>query len=527
MSEEKYVAENEMIEATTEQVMKSDLMLCGRRRIFTSEEEFTEDNIVDVVNEFLNLHLFNVMQEEYLYWYRRGVQPVLWRTREVRPELVKHIVNNNANQIVTFKNGYFMQSPCSYSSRIDDEKVTEQVKRFNEYCLAAGKALADNEIVDWFHTTGLGVLFIDINREDEEGKPFETYALDPRSGFNVYSYRPGNKRVLGVNIVGDKGEVLFDVWTKEKYFKLRGTLVPKIGTYPVPLIGTAIELVKVEANRIGEIPIIEYQYDINRMSSFEAAIPLCDAINEMQTMLSEGIEEQIQQLVVAVNCNFEDGTTANEIRKAGMIELRSTNENKASIELIETKLSQAETQTNLDSLYEQLLDKTGLPNISRGDGGSSDNGSAVYLKSGYSIADTTRRNTEDFWRKADEDFRRVALKIVQLKDKSFGLKPTDFELNIEPPTMSNLLVKTQAALNMRQLGLAPQLWLERSGLSNDPLTDIELSKDYIYQFYETQNQTVASGNASADAFEEEEVEQEGEALSDDRQAEELSSMVLD
>ena len=71
---------------------------------------------------------------------------------------------------------------------------------------------------------------------------------------------------------------------------------------------------------------------------------------------------------------------------------------------------------------------------------------------------------------------------------------------------------------MRTLGLAPQIWLERSGLSNDPITDIELSKDYIYQFYE-------GGEVATN--EEQTIEQEGEALSDDRQAEELSSYVLD
>ena len=518
MSDNNYVTDNEMMTATTEQLMKAELMLCGRRKIFTSEEDINSNNVLEVLNEILGLHIFNVMQEEYLYWYRRGVQAILWRTREVRPELVKHIVNNNANQIVTFKNGYFMQKPCSYSSRKDDERITEMVKQFNEYCIASGKPIVDNEIVDWFHTTGLGVLYVDVNREDDDRRPFKVYALDPRCGFNVYSYRPGNEPVLGVNIVGSNGKVLFDVWTRQMCYHLSGTLISQTGTYPAPLIGTATDFLGEEVNRLGEIPIIEYQYDINRMSSFEAAIPLCDAINEMQTMLEEGIEEQIQQLCVAVNCNFDEGTTANEIRKAGMIELRSTNENKASFEIIETKLSQAETQTNLDSLYEQLLDKTGLPNISRGDGGSSDNGSAVYLKSGYSIADTTRRNTEDFWRKSDEQFRRVALSILRMKDDRFDLDPSDFELNIEPPTMSNLLVKTQAALNMRTLGLAPQIWLERSGLSNDPITDIELSKDYIYQFYE-------GGEVATN--EEQTIEQEGEALSDDRQAEELSSYVLD
>ena len=503
--------------AGTRQLMASDLLLCGRRKIFVSEDEITRDNIIDVLNNILSLHIFNYQQEEYLYWYRRGVQPILERTREIRPELVKSVVVNNANQIVTFKNGYFMTEPASYSSRVDDETITKRVKQFNDYCYTAGKAIADNEIVDWFDTVGLGVLYIDPDRTGSERTPFHTYALDPRSAFVAYSYRPGNEPVLGVNMVVVNGEVRFDAFTAEYCYHLRGGLVAKT-TYNTPVIGTAVSLIgEPEKNVIGAIPIIEYQYDINRMGSFESAIAICDEINEMQSRLAEGQEEQIQQLAVAYNCNFEDGVTANDIRKQGMLVLRSLGENKADFKLIETKLSQAEVQINIDALYEQLLDKTGLPSIARGAGGTSDNGSAVYLKSGYSIADTNRRNTEDFWRKSDAQFKKVALKILKMRFSDFELEAEDMDLNIEPPTMSNLLVKTQSALNMRNLGLAPQIWLERSGLSNDPLSDIEISKDYIYKFYDDMNADTPNQQARA----------EGEALADDRQVEELSAYELD
>ena len=484
-------------------------MLCGRRKIFVSTDEITESNIVNVLNEVLSMHIYNLEQEEYLYWYRRGVQPILWRTREIRPELVKQIVVNNAAQVVAFANGYFMTAPASYSARTDEK--TEEVKQFNNYCLAAQKEICDNEVVDWFHTVGLGVIYLEPN--DDERRPFNVWSLDPRSAFCVYSYRPGNERVMGVNCVIVNGEVIFDVYTKDTYFKLKGGLSATT-TFNTPVIGTATELIDSKANVLGEIPIIEYQRDINRMSAFEVAIPICDAINEFQSQLQEGMEGAIQQLCVAYNCNFDDGITANEIRQSGMLVLRSTGDNKADFQILESKISQAETQTNIDALYEQLLDKTGLPSIARGEGGSSDNGSAVYLKSGYSIADTNRRNTEDFWRKSDEEFKRVALAIVKTKTSSFDLEPSDMELNIEPPTMSNLLVKTQSALNMRQLGLAPEIWLERSGLSNDPIADIELSKDYIYKFYEDQQGSETQ-------------ESEGEALSDDEQIEELASYELD
>ena len=499
----------------TNQLIASDLMMCGRRKIFVSEDDINAENIVSVMNEILSLHIFNLQQMEYLFWYRRGVQPILSRTKEVRPEILKTIVINNANQIVTFKNGYFMTEPASYSSRVDDESITKQVKQFNEFCYSAEKHLVDNELIDWFDTVGLSVLYVDPDRTGSKRTPFRTYALDPRSAFVAYSYKPGNEPVLGVNMVVVNGEVLIDAFTRGYCYHLRGGLVAKT-TLGTPVMGTAVDLIgEPERNVLGEIPIIEYQYDINRMGSFECALAIMDEINEMQSRLAEGQEEQIQQLCIAYNCNFDDGVTANEIRKQGMLVLRSLGENKADFKIIETKLSQAETQVNLDALYDQLLDKTGLPSISRGEGGSSDNGSAVYLKSGYSIADTNRRNTEDFWRKSDALFKKVALKIVKMAMPDFSLEPEDMDLNIEPPTMSNLLVKTQAALNMRNLGLSPQIWLERSGLSNDPLNDIELSKEYIYKFYE-QMETPQEESVA-----------EGEALADDRQVEELSAYELD
>ena len=45
--------------------------------------------------------------------------------------------------------------------------------------------------------------------------------------------------------------------------------------------------------------------------------------------------------------------------------------------------------------------------------------------------------------------------------------------------MSNLLVKTQAAMNLKELGFSPVLALERSGLSSDPQKDVEVSKEFI------------------------------------------------
>lgn len=463
--------------------------LFGRRKIYASTDSIDESNVLAEVNKALELHYPNMYEEEYLYWYRRGMQPILMRKKEVRPDICNKIVINNAEQVCVFKNGYFLQKPTSYVSRRNDEGVTEKVRTLNEYVYNSGKLDAENEVVNWFHTVGLGVLFVEPNtdREDKE-RPVFVYALDPRSAFVVYSRRPGNKPVMGVNVVDVDGKLTFDVFTKNEVFRLSGgyTGTSRDTTDAYKPIGTAYEIVGVEPNYLGSIPMVEYQYDENRMASFEAAIPIMNLINTVESNRADGVEQQIQQLCVATNCQFADGVDANTIMQAGMICLKSTTDNKAEFKILDNVLDQAQTQVTLDNLYDQMLYKCSMPSTTSGGKSTSDTGTAVYLRDGYQIADTAARNTTDLFTKSNRYFDEVFLKALNLAN-GFVLDPSDFALRIERNSTSNLLVKSQSALNMKELGLAPQIVFERSGLSSDPLSDIDVSKEYIKSAWSTEN----------------------------------------
>ncbi|MBR5742513.1 MAG: phage portal protein, partial [Clostridia bacterium] len=189
----------------------------------------------------------------------------------------------------------------------------------------------------------------------------------------------------------------------------------------------------------------------------------------------DGIEQSVQQLCVAYNCQFEEGTTANSIREAGMLVLRSVGDNQADFKILEAELDQTATQTTVDDLYAQMLEKCGVPFVPRDGGSTADNVGAVYLRSGWASADTACRCTEDLYREANRYFDRVFLKILGMKGL-LELPPGDMKLCFQRNRMDNLLVKTQAALNMKALGLAPEIWLERSGLSDDPSADAAKSE---------------------------------------------------
>ena len=132
--------------------------LHGRLKIYTTTTEFTDENIMDEVTKALNIHMINLGEEDYLYWYRRGAQPIEQRVKQVRPEINNKITENHFLEIVTFKDGFFLSEPAYYKSRRDSRKVNDAVQRLNEYLYLSGKHEADNDCVDWFIRLG-SVLF--------------------------------------------------------------------------------------------------------------------------------------------------------------------------------------------------------------------------------------------------------------------------------------------------------------------------------------------------------------------------------
>lgn len=458
-------------------IRETDLPLFGRKQIFSNTYDLNEDNIITEISASLPLHLENQMCIEYLYWYRRGIQPILAKIKEIRPEINHIVIENHADEIVAFKNGYFLTQPAFYISRNKDEGITDKVKQLNEYLYLSGKTQVDNKITDWFHTCGTGILYVQSN--DSAEVPVKVYALDPRSAYVVYDLTPAHEPLYGVNIVmqGDKNAI-FDVYTKTKVFTISGSFRGRIITDNRPIEATPVSVLNVRPNPLGRVPMVEYHYNSVNMGAFEAVISLLNAINDVQSNRIDGVDQFIQSLAVAVNCQFEDGTTANTIRQAGMIVLKSIGENKADFKILSEQLNQGETQVLVDYLYQQVLTICGMPSTTKGGTSTSDTGAAVLYRDGWYQADTVARNTEDLFKESNRRFDEIFIDILN-KKVGLGLKLNDFELQFVRNETANLLVKTQGALNLKQLGLSPEITLAKSGVSNDPVADVANSKQYI------------------------------------------------
>ena len=452
----------------------------GRLDIYSTFENIDESNIVNELNSALVYHIKNMLQEEFLYWYTRGVQPILNRHKEIREDILNIVQVNTAAEVVDFKNGYLLQKPCAYTAR--RKGVQTKLKKLNEYLYRSGKNDADNEVADWFHRVGKGVLFVEPN--DDPEAPFKAYALDPRSAFVVYSLRPGNKPLMGVNFVTtEDGNALFDVFTKNMVYHLSGGFKGKMMTAEKghDFLATAVEIVSSEPNVLGRIPIIEYRYNSVNTSAFELAIPLLDELSNLASNACDGIEQFIQTLAIAVNCEFPEDTTITDIRKAGMIALRSIGENKADFKVLTEQLDQTQTKVLMDGLREEVYHICAMPN--RSDGRNYDTTGAAQLASlGWYQADCCARNTEDLFRKSNQQFDRIIVDILKRK-QLLDIDPNDFELNFPHGETANVQSKAQAFQTLMAAGLHPELAAEKSGISSDPVKDMKMSEEYLQMIW--------------------------------------------
>lgn len=460
----------------------ANLSLFGRRTIYASFDDINRDNLIDVLNESLSLHMRNLLEEDLLYWYRRGVQRILGREKEIRPEINNRIVENHADEIVNFKDGWFLTQPAVYVSRSQDEDILDEVDKLNEYLYRSGKHHADNETVDWFHTTGLGAIY--IRSEDNDDRPFSVYALDPRSAFVVYSMEPDHRPVMGVNMVMQGERVKFDIYTNDRVYKVDGGVMGRLITDAPLLQASAVTILDERANALGRIPIIEYRYNSVNMGAFEAVIPLLDAINAVQSDRLDGIDQFIQSLLVFYNCTPGVDENGNDVsprmvREAGAIYLKNAGEHKADIKEIASQLDQTQTQVLVDYLYQQVLTICGMPTTTKGGASTSDTGSAVLARDGWYQADVSARNTEDLFLQSNAYFDDIMLTILRRKGLIGNIKQTDFALQIVRNETVNIQSKAQAYRTLVDGGFHPILAMKKSGVSNDPDKDFEMSKEYL------------------------------------------------
>lgn len=445
-------------------------LFTGRTILTTDYDEVSSENIVEILDKVFPIHEINQYQIDYLYNYYKGNQPILRRKKEVREEINNKVVENRANEIVTFKTGYLIGQPIQYVTRRNEKGTNESLDMLNDFIYEQDKVTKDKQLVEWMHICGTGYRMITVNKNEKEESPFRISTLDPRNAFVVYKNDESLTPIMGVKyIVKEDNKLVFSVYTEKEYFELEDN-----------------KLIKQEPHTLQYIPIIEYPLNNARLGSFEIVLGLCDAENTVISNRLDGIEQFIQALLVFKGVDIDD-ESFKSLKEQGALRIPADGD----VQYLVQQLNQVETQTLKKDIYESILTICGMPNRNGGSS-TSDTGSAVIMRDGWSAAEARAQDTEDMIVASEKKFLKLALNIMNILKRT-DLKLADVGIRFTRRNYENIQGKAQVLTTM--LGnekIDPKLAFEHCGMFTDPNLAYEMSMKYAKEELKRQKEQLAN-----------------------------------
>ena len=444
----------------------------GREVIYTNVTKITRDNIVTELSKAIAPHRQNAEEIDYLYNYYLGNQPVLYREKQVRPEINNKVVQNTAYFIVETKTADIASEPIQYVLRGTDERKSQEIADLNTVMENEDKAYSDICLARWRSICGTSYRMI----ANDDGRSslldetdFRIDVLDPRKTAVVYY--ANNIPAFSFQMIKDENNKnLYFVYTRDYWYKIQANKIIESGV-----------------NGFKAIPVIEYPNNENRISDIEITISLSDAINEICCNRADGVESFVQSFIKFVNCEMDE-EKFKQLRQMGAFIVKSNNgENKADVDIMSSELNQEQTQVAIDDLFNKILVIQGIANREGNTGG--DTQGAVSLRNGYLDSEKRAELSEPSFKKAEKEFLRIILYMMTVK-KETTLKVSDVEIKISRSKMDNMLTKAETLKVLLDCGINSERAIKSVGFFADPEQVSIESADRMAILYPTEKEDV-------------------------------------
>ena len=416
----------------------------GRTKIHTDVEVITSENVVDVLAKAVAIHSQNQNDIDYLWDYYRGKTPILNKVKEVRENINHQIAVNRANEIVSFKRGYGFGEPIQYIRRGSDDSLTDDINALNEFMFSENKHAEDSTLAEWMYVCGLGMRMVLPGKDEDE--PFKIYTLDPRYSFVVHYNGLGEKPLMGVKfILKENREPVYSVYTEDWYFEI-----------------VSGKITKSKPHSLGDIPIFCYPANTAMLGAFEIALPLLDAINEVESNRLDDIEQYVNSFLALLGGTIDE-ETAQKLNEYKMLCLPEGTDAK----YLSGQMMQSDAQVLVDNLYDAVLTICGIPNRNGGSS-TSDTGSAVIMRDGWESAEAQMKSVENEFKRSEKRFLKLVLRI--LRDMvGTNLNIRNIEIKFSRRNYDNIQTKSQVLVSMlNNPKIHPRLAFVHSGLFLDP-----------------------------------------------------------
>ena len=467
----------------------------GRTTIYSSytEEKLLSGTIDDIKIKVLEImenaipiHETNRAESQYLWNYYSGDQDIYYeKQKHTRPEIDNKTVENWAYAFIDFKKAFLLGENIQYVNL--SGKSNEEIDILNNFTRFEGKRAKDIDLYEEVLVTGRGYRFVTKDKIDDDNEvPFEIINCDASRTEVVYSSKLGNEQLLSfvesdmqytttvINEDGVETEIIknyseYTVYTRNWQFVLsnkNGSL--EIIEEPKPIV-------------IKDHLIVEYYINRLRLSLIEIGKDLFNDINYLESLDKDDMEQFVNSIMIFTNAKIDE-KGLEMIKQLGACCINSTDQKKASVDLLTQRLNATDTQVYYTRLLNSLHQILGVPQASdNGSIVSGDTGKARLTGQGYLSSGIRIKNDEIRFGDSDLKSLAVIIKICKMVENSGikELKITNIQPQFQVDMSENLLVKTQALQNLYDCKIPRKFANSIIGLFPDP-NAITTEQESIY-----------------------------------------------
>ena len=301
---------------------------------YTKEFHMDQEEVLttEVLEEFIQQHRTLVLRYEELDRMYRGEHPILGMEEKALFKPDNRLVVNYAKFIVDTFNGFFMGSPVKVTS--ESEEVSEYIRLIEKY-----NDIDDNN-ADLSKKCSIYGHAFELVFLDEEAQIGVTN-IDPKECFIIYDNSIRERPLYGVRYRVDEES------------KIEGTISDTEKIRYFVIADDGLKYTEEKPNYFGDIPIIEYVENEERMGAFEPVETLINAYNKAISEKTNDVDYFADAYMKILGAMLDE-ETLQRIRDNRIINMAGQSDGNLVVEFM-GKPNADETQENLLDRLEKLI----------------------------------------------------------------------------------------------------------------------------------------------------------------------------
>lgn len=424
--------------------------LKGRKRLVTDVDGKDIYKILDDIKKQSSVIEYNSACSKYLLDYVKNQQPILDRVDDTSGASSNNkVVMNFAVSISRVLSAHTFPEGLNYLSKSSNEEYREFVKKLNDMMCMKSNNVAAQEMKWYQSVCGHTFLYVNYDKNNTHGVPFTVQTVEPWNAYVVYSMYNRYEPVYGVIKYPNGSSCIF---TKTEFF----------------IINNENEVTEQGVHILGEVPVIEVRNNTLMMGDFEVVLSALNAINNVTSDSVNNVEDIVKSYLVLIGVDKEDAKEI-DYTKGSVIALSGQQGVNQSAQFIHPALD----GTSVNQLRTFLTSATkfvsGVPDRDT-DNEASSTGVGEDIKTGQADKDAIANEKTIYVEEAQRRVLEIIFNILRTKSPDIipnGMTAANIDIDITRANRDNILTKSQAMLNLKQIGLCNEDVIYFGNITND------------------------------------------------------------